>query len=115
MSDRKSLLLLVKSSGLGEGEVDLADKLIKSFFTVLLQEEQRPDRMIFINSGIFLTTEGSPVADILKQFVESGTEVFSCGTCLDYYGRKEQLVVGEAGDMKGTVVSLLEFEKVITL
>lgn len=115
MSDNKELLLLVKSSGLGEGEVDLGAKLIKSFFTVLLEAPQLPDRMIFINSGIFLTTEGSPVAGILAEFAERGTEIFSCGTCLDYYGRKNMVVVGEAGDMKGTVGSLLEYRKVITL
>lgn len=115
MAEKKGLLLLVKSSGLGEGEVDLAEKLIKSFFAVLLEAEPRPDRMIFVNSGVFLTTAGSPVADTLSKFLERGTEILSCGTCLDYYNRKEKLVVGQAGDMKGTVNSLLEFEKVITL
>lgn len=115
MTEKKELLLLVKSSGLGEGEVDLAEKLIKSFFAVLLEEKQRPNRMIFINSGIFLTTESSPLERTLNEFAARGTEIFSCGTCLDYYGRKDKLVVGQVGDMKGTVASLLEFEKVITL
>jgi selenium metabolism protein YedF len=115
MAEKKKLLLLVKSSGLGEGEVDLGEKLIKSFFSVLLEQQEPPERMIFVNSGIFLTTAGSPLGDILTKFVEQGTEIFSCGTCLKYYGRQERLIVGKVGDMKETVSSLLEFEKVITL
>ena len=115
MTEKKKLLLIVKSSGLGEGEVDLGEKLIRSFFSVLLEQQEPPERMIFVNSGIFLTTAGSPVGDILAEFEKQGTEIFSCGTCLDYYGRQEKLIIGEVGDMKGTVSSLLDYEKVITL
>jgi hypothetical protein len=68
-----------------------------------------------MNSGTFLTTEGSPVLDILKQYEEQGTSIYSCGTCLEYYGKKEKLRVGEPTNMKEMVNALLSFKKVMKL
>ena len=66
-----------------------------------------------MNSGIFLTSADSPVLDSMKKFAEQGTEILSCGTCLDYYGRKETLEVGNVTNMKDTVTALLSFKKVL--
>ena len=113
MSVNKDLLLVLDSSCLGDGEPDLGEKLIKAFLSVLLESEEIPARIIFLNSGIFLTTEGSQVLDILKRYEEIGSQILSCGTCLEYYGRKEQLRVGEPTNMKETVNAFLSFKKVI--
>ena len=115
MANNKELLVLVKSSGFGEGEPDLGEKLLKSFMQVLLESGKMPDRMVFMNSGIFLTTEGSPLADIIEQFEKKGVEILSCGTCLDYYDRKDKLIVGKPTNMKHTVDALLGFDRVITV
>jgi len=112
---KKDLIVLVKSSGFGEGEPDLGEKLLKSFMEMLNESGAFPDRIVFMNSGIFLTTEGTPIADTLKQFEDAGTEILTCGTCLDYYGRKEKLVFGQPTNMRDTVGALLEFKKVITV
>jgi selenium metabolism protein YedF len=109
------MVMLIKSSGLGEGEVDLGEILIRGFLGVVAQRDTKPARMIFLNSGIFLTTEGSSVESILKSIKKSGTEILSCGTCLDYYGRKDKIVVGSSTDMNVTVDTIMNFEKVITL
>ena len=45
--------------------------------------------MIFLNSGVFLTTQGSPVADKLRKLEERGTEISSCITCLTYFDRMD--------------------------
>jgi selenium metabolism protein YedF len=108
-------LLVVKSSGIGEGEVDLGEKLAASFFTALSQSETCPARILFINSGIFLTTEGSPVLESVKKLDEQGAEILSCKTCLDYYNRADKLLVGKPTNMNETVAGILGFKKVITL
>jgi len=113
MSVNKDLLLMVDSSGLGDGEPDLAEKLMKAFLNVLLESGDMPDRIIFMNSGVFLTTEGSPVLNILKRYEEQGTTLLSCGTCLDYYGRKGKLRIGKPTNMKETVNALLSFKTVL--
>jgi len=113
MTLKKDLLLVIDSSGLGDGEPDLGEKLMKAFLKVLLESGDLPARIICMNSGIFLTTEGSPVLDILRRYEEQGSEILSCGTCLDYYGRKDKLQVGRATNMKETVEALLHFRKVL--
>ena len=114
MALNKDMLLVIKSAGLGDGEPDLGEKLMKAFLSTLLESGEIPAEIIFMNSGIFLTTEGSPVIDILKQFEEWGSTVFSCGTCLTYYGREDKLLIGEVGNMKATVQSLLSYPKILS-
>ena len=108
------LLLVLRSSGLGDGEPDLGEKLMASFLTVLLESGTAPARIVCMNSGVFLTTEGSPVADTLKKFLDQGTEILSCGTCLDYYGRSDRLIIGEASNMKAAVAAMLGFKRTLT-
>jgi len=109
----KDLLLVLGSSLLGDGEPDLGEKLLKAFLSVLAETGSVPARIICMNSGVFLTTEGSPAIELMKKFEEQGAEVFSCGTCLDYYNRKDKLVVGRATNMKDTVVAMLSYKKVL--
>jgi selenium metabolism protein YedF len=109
----KDMLLLLKSAWLGDGEPDLGERLIKSFLTVLLESGTVPARIVCVNSGIFLSTEDSPVEDQLKQFVELGASVASCTTCLDYYKRRDKLVVGTATDMRDIVGAMLGHSKVL--
>jgi len=107
------LLLVLDSSGLGAGEPDLGEMLVKAFLRVLLESKNLPSKIICMNSGIFLTTAGSPVLEIMQNFAEHGSEILSCGTCLDYYGRKEHLEVGQVTNMKDTVAAQLHFKKVL--
>lgn len=115
MTADNGTLLLVKSSGLGEGEVDLGEKLIASFFAVLADSETIPSRIGFLNSGVFLTTEGSQVLEAIRKLEERGVEILSCKTCLDYYGRADKLEVGKPTDMKQTVGALMSYHRVVTL
>jgi selenium metabolism protein YedF len=115
MNVNKDLLLVLKSNGLGEGEPDLSEKLLKGFLNVLLESGQVPARMICMTSAIFLTTEGSPVIDLMRRYEEAGTEILSCLTCLEYYSRKEKLQIGKSTNMRETVNALLSFPKVISL
>jgi selenium metabolism protein YedF len=113
MAMRTGLMVIVKSAHLGESEPDLGATLMKSFFAMLLESGRLPDKIAFLASGVFLTTEGSPIADTLTKFIDRGTEIVSCSTCLDYYGRKDKLIVGQPTTMRETVDALLTFDKVI--
>ena len=109
----KDLLVVIDASGLGDGEPDLGEKLMKAFLIVLLESGELPAKIISMSSGVFLTTEGSPVLDILKRCEEEGTEILSCGICLALYGRRDRLRVGRSTNMKETVDALLNFKKVL--
>lgn len=113
MAIDKDLLLVIGSAGLGEGEPVLGEKLIKAFLKVLLESGTLPARVVCMNTGIFLSTKGSPVLDIMKAFEELGSEVLSCGTCLAYYNREDKLCVGRPTNMKETVEAMLRFKKIL--
>jgi len=113
MAVDSSLLLLLKSSMLGDGEPDLGEKLLRAFLTQLLESGSIPARIIFMNTGIFLTTEGSSMQDLIEQFEAQSSEILSCGTCLEYYRRADRLIVGKPTNMRDTVNALLNFEKIL--
>jgi selenium metabolism protein YedF len=108
-----NLLLMLKSSMLGDGEPDLGEKLLGAFLTQLLESGSTPARIICMNTGIFLTTEGSPLEALMKQFESRGSEILSCGTCLEYYKRTDRLTVGNPTNMRDTVQAMLSFKKVL--
>lgn len=107
------MLLVLGSATMGDGEPDLGEKLLRAFLSQLIEGGVAPARIICLNAGIFLTTEGAAVLDLMQQLEQAGAEVISCGTCLAYYGRADELLVGKPGTMRGTVDSLLSFKKVV--
>ena len=111
----KEFLLIIKSSVFGDSEPDLGEKLMKSMLSMFWESETLPAKIIFMAAGIFLTTENSYVKDILKKYEVTGVKILSCGTCLDYYNRKNKLIIGSETNMKDSVQAMLDFKKVVTL
>ena len=65
----------------------------------MTQQDELPQTILFYNGGARLTCEDSPAIEDLKQLESEGVEILTCGTCLDYYGLKEQLRVGGVTNM----------------
>lgn len=108
-------IFLFKSSTLGEGNEELGKILMGSFIYTLKETGSLPAKMLFLNSGVYLTTEGSPVLEDLQELEKMGVEILSCGTCLDYYQLKEKLQVGKTTNMYDTVESIFAAARCITL
>jgi len=94
-----NVVVLVASSLLGAGEEELGRILMRAFVKTLKEVEPRPATMIFVNSGVRLTTEGSELIEDLLLLEGKGVELLSCGTCLDYYKVKDRLRAGRATNM----------------
>ena len=111
----KQFLLVIQSSGIGDGTIDLSEKLMNSFFKTLSESDSFPSKIIFLNTGVFLTSANSPVLEELRKLEELGVEMISCTTCLKYFNRMEELSIGKAGNMKETVSSIANYAKVVAL
>lgn len=107
-------VLLISRQTLGQGSDELGAVLMKSFFVTLVEKQPYPKAILLLNSGVHLTVAGSPVLDHLRQLDAQGVEILSCGTCLDYYGLKEQLAIGGITNMY-TIMDLISEYKTITL
>jgi selenium metabolism protein YedF len=109
----EKVVVYINSNLLGIGEEALGSILMRSFLKTLLDLKPIPSKLIFINSGVRLTTEGSEGLETLKTMYEKGMEILSCGTCLDFYGLKEKLKVGIISNMYDIAQSLLEADRLI--
>ncbi|OGR25750.1 MAG: SirA family protein [Desulfuromonadaceae bacterium GWB2_53_15] len=108
-------VLLITSNCLGEGPEELGRLLMKNFIHTLLETRDQPTSILFLNSGIFLTTDGSDVLEALEKLKGMGVEILSCGLCLDFFGCKEKLRVGGTTNMLSTAENLLSAAQVIKL
>jgi selenium metabolism protein YedF len=100
---------------MGSGDPELGRKLLCSFLRYLAVSDTKIDMIGCVNSGINLTTEDSEVLDLLKVLESKGTRIASCGTCLDYYNKREQLKIGVVGTMSQTVDIMGKADKIINL
>lgn len=98
--------ILIKTQYLGTGDDELGAILMKSFVFSLTQSKPYPKKIIFLNSGVKLTTTNEETIKNLKLLEDEGTQIISCGTCLDFYNVKESLKVGSVGNMYDIVDSL---------
>lgn len=108
-------VMLVASDRLGDGPEELGRLLMKNFIITLLDLAELPDRMLFVNTGVLLTTEGSEVLEALEQLGNRGVEVLSCGVCLDFFHRKEKLAAGSVTNMFTIAESLMGAGSVVRL
>ena len=109
----KKLLIFIDGETVGRGSEELGQILMRSFLITLSELNPLPWRIIFMNSGVKLTVEGSPFLSILSDFQTLGVEILSCGTCLDYYNIKNNLKAGRISNMFEIVSSFLEATNVI--
>jgi selenium metabolism protein YedF len=108
-------VLLIAADRLGEGPEELGRLLMKNFIITLLDLAEPPDRMIFLNTGVMLTTTGSEVLEALEKLGNRGVEILSCGVCLDYFNRKDQLIAGKVTNMFTIAESVLKGGAVVRL
>ncbi len=115
MKKDNDIAILISSCLFGRGKDELGQILMKGFLYALSETEGRVRYLIFMNSGVYLAVEGSPVLEHLAALEEKGVEILSCGTCLDFYGLMDKLAVGKVTNMYAAVEILTAAAKVITL
>jgi len=108
------IVVYVGASCMGKGDDGLGRKLMRGFLRTWIDADSKPWRMIFINSGVELTTMDDEAVDALTMLNEKGVEILSCGTCLQHFGYEDKLKVGRSTNMYEVVDTLKEAHKVIS-
>ncbi len=111
----RNRVMLFTSNQLGDGPAELGQLLMKNFIISLMEQSLLPERMLFLNTAVHLTTEGSEVLAALDALANRGVEIMSCGLCLDYFQKKNLLRTGSVTNMFTTAESLLQADMVIKL
>lgn len=112
-TEKEKYLVYIASDTVGRGNEELGAVLMKAFIKTLSEMSPLPGRIIFLNSGVKLAIEGSFALEALSALENQGVEIFSCGTCLDYFRFKDKLRVGKVTNMFEIVSSLKDFNRVV--
>ena len=99
--------IFISSNKMGNGNNELGEILMKGFVYTLTESKPYPKSILLVNSAVKLSTENYDTVQNLKILEESGVEILSCGTCLDYYGLKESIKVGSITNMY-TIVDIMK-------
>ncbi len=115
VEDKQKVVVLIMSDKMGHGDDELGAKLMINYVKTL--KEMGPDlwQLIFVNSGVKLTIDSSPVLEEIKEYSNNGTIVLACGTCLEHFKLMEKKAVGSATNMLDIVMATQAADKVITL
>ncbi len=108
-------VVFIASNRIGDGPEDLGLLLMKGVLAAILETSPLPGKIIFMNNGVLLAVEGSKVLDTLRDLERKGVTVMSCGTCLDYFGRKAEVRVGSVSNAYDIVQALTNAGHVIAL
>lgn len=110
-----SKTFLIQSEGLGRGDDQLGILLMANFMRLLGESEEKPNALIFWNTGVRLVCQGSKVLDYIKRIEQQGVEILACTTCLEYFDLLDKLVIGKPTTMFNSIQSLLSEQPVVSL
>ena len=109
----KETIVVIDSDKMGDGDEEFSKALLKGFIYALSSQDIPPAKILFYNTGVRITTEGSASIEDLKVLENAGAKIYSCGACLNNYGLTEKLLVGEVTNMYDIVSYLMEADLVI--
>jgi len=96
---KKSTVVYISSETMGRGDDELGRILMLAYLDTLSHFAKDISHVIFVNAGVKLAVEGSPLLDYIRELEKMGAEVLSCGTCLKHFGLTEKLAVGSISNM----------------
>lgn len=109
-----SFSYFVSADTIGHQDPELGKRLMHSFFLKLMEAAEKPSHILFLERGVQLLLPEFTAVDALKSLAEeSGVNLLACVTCLDYYGIKDKIEVGEVSTMPEIIAVMHESDKVI--
>ena len=114
-TEPKGLTYLILSDELGRGEAELGKLLMKGFLYTLTQTQPLPEKLVLLNSAVKLSTENNETIAHLKVLENGGVQIYSCGTCLNFYDLADKLQAGIIGNMYDVVEVINQTHNKITV
>jgi hypothetical protein len=114
-SKQKNIVVVLSSLGLGHGQPELSQRLMKFFIQALVHNRVKPRALILLNEAVKLAADGSPLTADLDVLVQQGVRVMVDVISADEYKVEQQLKVGSIADMDNICDFLLTAWKVISL
>lgn len=110
----KNKVILLLSDQLGQGDKQLGETILETYFTLLKQKEDKPIAIFCMNRGVLTMTDQSLISVHLKELTNQGVAVLGCKTCADYYEVTDKIVAGDISGMDKFIELSSQYE-VLTL
>lgn len=108
-------VIIINSDTLGRGDEGIGKTLLGTFLRKVLASINKPDAIVFYNSGVKLLTPQSYYLEVLDALERSGVELLACGTCVYKVCGQHSLSVGRISNMDEIADMILYADKVVTL
>lgn len=108
-------VIIINSDTLGRGDEGVGQTLLGTFLRKILANPNKPEAILFYNSGVKLLTKQSYFLDVLDGLEKSGVELLACGTCVYKVCGQHSLSVGRISNMDEITDIIIKADKVITL
>jgi selenium metabolism protein YedF len=108
-------IFVINSESMGNGNFDLGKQLMVNFFRKLAFQDFLPQGIIFYNAGVKLLAQGSSILPELDALEKKGVDLIACGTCVNFFGLQEKILVGRVSNMEEIVSHLCKAERVVTI
>jgi selenium metabolism protein YedF len=108
------LIYMISSNTMGMGDDELGWGLLQTYIQTIKEVSPRPSKIFFYNSGVLLTSRESGILRYIKELEEQGVEIFSCGTCIDFFNKNDKVLVGKLTNMYEIMDSMVRADKVVS-
>lgn len=108
-------VIIINSDTLGRGDESVGQTLLGTFLRKVLASLDKPDAIVFYNSGVKLVTRQSYYLEVLDALEKSGVELLACGTCVYHVCGQRSLSVGRISNMEEIADVIINANKVVTL
>ncbi|NOY69438.1 MAG: sulfurtransferase-like selenium metabolism protein YedF [Deltaproteobacteria bacterium] len=112
---KQKIMVFISTDRVGFGDDELGKKLMINFIKTLNEMGDELWRLAFVNNGVKLAVEGSPVIEYLMAHETEGVHILVCGTCLDYFDLLGDKKVGDTTNMLDIVTAMQLADKVISI
>ncbi|EAL2829551.1 sulfurtransferase-like selenium metabolism protein YedF [Campylobacter lari] len=107
-------VLFLKSDKVGEGE--LGKNLMLGFLKTLKDLPNKPVKILCVNDSVLMNADCSHMAfEAMKELENLGVEIYSCGACLEFFGKTKELKIGKIGNAYEILNELFGKAKIISL
>ncbi len=108
------LVMVIPAETMGRGNDALGGVLMRAYIKTTKHLSPLPAKIFFYNTGVKITATESDLIAPLQELAGLGVEIYSCGTCLDFFNLKDSLLVGKATNIFEIMDAMAQASKVVS-
>lgn len=108
------LVYVFPADTMGRGNDALGGVLMRAYVKTLKNLSPLPAKLFFYNTGVKITATESDLIAPLRELADLGVEIYSCGTCLDFFNLKDGVLVGQVTNMFEIMEAMAQAAKVVS-